>query len=214
MRAAVEPTPSTSIPRNRARRDQILSAAAELFGESGFHGSSMAALAKRAGMSVGHIYHYFENKDGIIEALVDRAMEELAGMLDEAQPGDDALATLMNWLDARVERQLDRDRAPLRLEILAEAARNPRIAEKLRSADAVSRQRLTKLVSGQLADLDERQVADRVEAIAATYWGLTFRAVHNPHLDRDAVARTTRLVLRQLLTDDAPAIGLRSLRDG
>jgi TetR/AcrR family transcriptional regulator, repressor for uid operon len=206
MPAAAEPAPSPTALRNRARQDQILSAAAKVFGESGFHGSSMAALAKQAGMSVGHIYHYFENKDAIIEALVDRATEEVGGMFEEAHhPGDDALTTLVDWLDARVERQLDRDRAPLRLEILAEAARNPRIAEKLRSADAASHLRLTELVSDQLPGLDEHQVADRVEAIAATYWGLTFRAIHNRDLDRNAVARTTRLVLRQLLTDDAPA---------
>ena len=202
MPAATEPAPSAVILRSRARRDQILSAAAKLFGENGFHGSSMAELAKRAGMSVGHIYHYFENKDAIIEALVDRQMEELPGMLDEFYPGDDALATLMDRIDARVDRQLEGDRTPLRLEILAEAARNPRIAEKLHSADAVSRRRLAHLVSERVAGLSEREVADRVEAIAATFWGLTFRAVHNPYLDRDAVVRTTGLVVRQLLTND------------
>jgi AcrR family transcriptional regulator len=187
--------------RNRARRDQILSAAADLFGENGFHGSSMAELAKRARMSVGHIYHYFENKDAIVEALVDREVEQLPGMFDEFYPGDDALATLLARIDDAVDR-LDLDRTPLRLEILAEAARNPRIAEKLHSADAASRRRLARLVSGRLADLSEREVADRVEAVAATFWGLTFRAVHNPYLDRDAVVRTTGLVLRQLLTND------------
>ena len=109
MPAAAEPAPSPTALRNRARQDQILSAAAKVFGESGFPGSSMAALAKQAGMSVGHIYHYFENKDAIIEALVDRATEEVGGMFEEAHPpGDDALTTLVDWLDARVERQLDR----------------------------------------------------------------------------------------------------------
>jgi TetR/AcrR family transcriptional repressor of uid operon len=206
MRAATEPAPSAAIQRNRARRDQILSSAAKLFGQNGFHGSSMAELGKRAGMSVGHIYHYFENKDAIIEALVDREMEELpGGMLDELYPGDDALATLLDRLDATVESHLDRDKLSLRLEILAEAARNPRIAEKLHSADAATRRRLARLVSGRLASLGEREVADRVEAISATFWGLTYRAVHSPYLDRDAVVRTTRLVLRQLLTNDSTA---------
>jgi AcrR family transcriptional regulator len=205
MPAATEPAPSAAIPRNRARRDQILSAAAKLFGENGFHGSSMAELAKRAGMSVGHIYHYFENKDAIIEALVDREIEELPFMLDEVYSGDDVLTTLMDRLDATVDRHLDRDKLPLWLEILAEAARNPRIAEKLHSANAASRRRLTEAVSGRMASLGEREVADRVEAISATFYGLTYRAVHNPDLDRDAVVRTTRLVLRQLLTNDSPA---------
>lgn len=206
MPAATEPAPSAAMQRSRARRDQILSAAAKLFGENGFHGSSMAELAKRAGMSVGHIYHYFQNKDAIIEALVDREMEELPGMLDEViYPGGDVLTTLMDRLDATVDRHLDREMLPLWLEILAEAARNPRIAEMLYTADAASRHRLTQAVSVRLAGLGEREVADRVEAISATFYGLIYRAVHNPDLDRDAVVRTTRLVLRQLLTNDSTA---------
>jgi AcrR family transcriptional regulator len=32
-------------------------------GEKGFHGSSMAELAKRPGVNVGHIHHYFESKE-------------------------------------------------------------------------------------------------------------------------------------------------------
>ena len=204
MQAATESGPSAAMQRNRARRDQVLSAAAKLFGDNGFHGSSMAELAKRAGMSVGHIYHYFENKDAIIEALVDREMEELPGMFDESYAGDDALATLLARIDEAVD-YLDLDRTPLRLEILAEAARNPRIAEKLHTADEGTRRRLARLVSERLASLDERDVADRVEAIVASFWGLTFRAVHNPYLDRDAVVRTTGLVVRQLLTNDKSA---------
>ncbi|HZC11751.1 MAG TPA: TetR family transcriptional regulator [Mycobacterium sp.] len=205
MPAATEPAPSAAILRSRARRDQILSAAAKLFGENGFHGSSMAELAKRAGMSVGHIYHYFQNKDAIIEALVDREMEELSGLLDEVYPSGDVLTTLMDRLDAIVDRRLDRDTLPLALEVLAEAARNPRIAEKLHTADAASRHRLAHVVSVRLAGLGEREVADRVEAISATFYGLIYRTVHNPCLDRDAVVRTTHLVLRQLLTNDSTA---------
>ena len=40
--APTEPALSAAIQRNRARRDQILSAATKCFVEYGFHGSSMA----------------------------------------------------------------------------------------------------------------------------------------------------------------------------
>jgi len=173
--------------------------------ENGFHGSSMAELAKRAGMSVGHVYHYYESKDAIIEAIVDRDVEEAPGMLDDFSGADDVVAAMMDRLDETVERHLDRDRAALRLEILAEAARNPRIAAKLHSADAVARNRMIQALSGRLSSLGPREVADRVEAIAAIFQGLIVRAVHNPDLDRDAFGRTAHLVLRELLTNDTTA---------
>jgi TetR/AcrR family transcriptional regulator, repressor for uid operon len=205
MPAPTEPAPSAAAQRNRARRDQILSAAMKCFVENGFHGSSMAELAKRAGMSVGHIYHYYESKDAIIEAIVDRDIEEAPGMLDAFSGADDLVAAMMDRLDETVERHLDRDRAALRLEMLAEAARNPRIAKKLHSADAAARNRLIQALTGRLPSLGPGEVADRVEATAAIFQGLIVRAVHNPDLDRDAFVRTMRLVLRELLTNDTSA---------
>ena len=206
MPAPREPALTAAALRNRARRDQILSAAMKCFVENGFHGSSMAELAKRARMSVGHIYHYYESKDAIIEAIVDRDIEEAPGMLDAFSGADHLVAAMMDRLDETVERHLERDRAALRLEILAEAARNPRIAEKLHSADAVARNRLTRALAGRLSSLGPGEVADRVEAIAAIFQGLIVRAVHNPDLDRDAFVRTTRLVLRELLTNETAAV--------
>jgi len=205
MSAPAEPAPSAALLRNRARRDQILTAAVKCFVENGFHGSSMAVLAKRAGMSVGHIYHYFESKDAIIEAIVDKDIEEAPGMLDDFSGADDVVAAMMDRLDETVERHLDRDRAALRLEILAEAARNPRIAAKVHSADTIARNRLIQALSGRLTNLSPGEVADRVEAIAAIFQGLIVRAVHNPDLDRDAFVRTAHLVLRELLTNDLTA---------
>src|SRR5258705_10875673 len=136
MPAPPEPALTAAALRSRARRDQILSAATKCFVENGFHGSSMAELSKRAGMSVGHIYHYYESKDAIIEAIVDRDIEEATGMLDDFSGADDVVAAMMDRLDETVERHLERDRAGLRLEILAQAGRHPRIPEKPKSAGA------------------------------------------------------------------------------
>jgi AcrR family transcriptional regulator len=205
MPARTEPALTAAALRNRARRDQILSAAMKCFVENGFHGSSMAEVAKRAGMSVGHIYHYYESKDAIIEAIVDRDIEEAPGMLDAFSGADNLVEAMMDRLDETVERHLERDRAALRLEILAEAARNPRIAEKLHPADAAARNRLIQALSGRLSNLGPREVADRVEAIAANFQGLIVRAVHNPDLDREAFVRTMRLVLHELLTNNTTA---------
>lgn len=57
------------------KRSAVLRAALELIAENGFHGSPTSMIAERAGVSVGTIYRYFENKDDLIHALY----EELEG---------------------------------------------------------------------------------------------------------------------------------------
>ncbi|MTH53657.1 TetR family transcriptional regulator [Bacillus mangrovi] len=47
----------------------ILKATLQLISEYGFHGTSMAKVAGRAGVSAGIIYHYFSNKESLIEKL-------------------------------------------------------------------------------------------------------------------------------------------------
>lgn len=193
-------TTPTAQPRNVSRRDQILNAAMKLFTENGFHASSMAELAKKAGMSVGHIYHYFENKDAIIEAIVDRDMAEVMELIDKFSRADDPVEAMLQHTEEGMTRHLERERAAMRLEVLAEAARNPRVAAKLHAADRDCCGRLTAVLSRPLGHLGEAEIAARVEAVTATFQGLTIRAVQHPDLDRDAIVRTTQLVLRALLT--------------
>ena len=60
-----------------ARRNQVLCAAADCFRRKGYHGAGMAEISKTAGMSAGHIYNNFTNKEAIIEAIIQRNMEEM-----------------------------------------------------------------------------------------------------------------------------------------
>lgn len=55
-----------------ARRDAILEAALRLFGEGGFDGTSVEAIAREAGLSKGALYLYFESKLAILEELFRR----------------------------------------------------------------------------------------------------------------------------------------------
>ncbi|MEZ4517152.1 MAG: TetR/AcrR family transcriptional regulator [Chloroflexota bacterium] len=51
------------------KRTTILATTLDLIAENGFHGTPMSQVAKRSGVSAGIIYHYFESKDDLIEAL-------------------------------------------------------------------------------------------------------------------------------------------------
>ncbi|MDX1640147.1 MAG: TetR/AcrR family transcriptional regulator [Balneolaceae bacterium] len=56
-------------------RQQIVDAAFELFANEGYAKTSISAVAKKAGISKGLIYHYFESKESILEAIFDQLVE-------------------------------------------------------------------------------------------------------------------------------------------
>ncbi len=60
------------------KRAAILQAALELIGEQGFQHTPMSLIAKRAGASAGIIYHYFESKDDLIQALYRQVKSDLS----------------------------------------------------------------------------------------------------------------------------------------
>jgi AcrR family transcriptional regulator len=61
--------------RGRRTLRAILDAAAEEFGEKGFHEGSISGITRRAGVALGSFYTYFDSKDAVFRALV-RDMSE------------------------------------------------------------------------------------------------------------------------------------------
>jgi len=53
-----------------ARRQQILTAALDLFGTKGFHSTTTQDLADHANVSVGLIYQYFKSKEDLLAAAI------------------------------------------------------------------------------------------------------------------------------------------------
>lgn len=72
------------------KREAILDAAVVEIARQGYYQTTVAMIARRAGVADGTIYLYFSNKDEILFALFDRAMDrfitqgkaELAAMVD------------------------------------------------------------------------------------------------------------------------------------
>lgn len=58
-------------------RKRILDAAACIFRDFGYAGTTMRAIAKEANLEAGSIYYYFGTKDDLISAVLDSAMLEL-----------------------------------------------------------------------------------------------------------------------------------------
>ncbi|MGK6353985.1 TetR/AcrR family transcriptional regulator [Sphingomonas sp. DT-207] len=74
--------------RGRRTLRAILDAAAEEFGEKGFHEGSISGITRRAGVALGSFYTYFDSKDDVFRALVrdmsDQVREHVAPALKGA----------------------------------------------------------------------------------------------------------------------------------
>lgn len=74
-------------PTLAAPRERILAAAAALFAQSGYDGSSIADLAAALGVSKAAIYHYYVTKQDIYDAII---LEALNGLLASVTEASDA----------------------------------------------------------------------------------------------------------------------------
>ena len=192
---------TTLRPTPEARRQQILDAACDCVRHAGFHGASMAEIAKAAGLSVGQIYRYFENKEAIIAAIVAQDLAEMREKFAEmeSRPGD-LVDALTEHLPEAVDKCFDLGRAALTLEVLAEASRNPKVAAILRAADEQERVYAQAMLDrSRKPEWSDAEFHARCEAVGLLFDGMIIRAVNHPDTDRDALGRVLVATIRQLL---------------
>ena len=87
MSADIAPPPGAIPPRqarSRAALERLLTAAQEVLTTQGFDEFTIAAVAERAGISVGGVYRRFTGKDQLVHAVIDRTFDDLQTTLAEA----------------------------------------------------------------------------------------------------------------------------------
>ncbi|MFG6458707.1 TetR/AcrR family transcriptional regulator [Roseateles sp. BYS96W] len=198
----LSPQPSD---RALARRQQVLDAAAECFRRRGFHAASMAEIAKTAGMSPGHIYNLFQNKDDIIAAIVERDCEEVLLRIAEFREGGALLEQMLARTEEAIDEHSEVAEAALQLEVLAEASRNPKLAAVVQKSEALVNEKAQELIRqslGEHADkLPPDEIRGRALLLGALFNGLTVLGVRNPAMPQQtsAMAPVMRRVLQVLL---------------
>jgi AcrR family transcriptional regulator len=184
--------------RGERRRRQVLDAAEVCFRRHGFHGASMAGVAAEAGMSVGHIYRYFENKEAIIAAFAERDLEDTVEQFARMREAPDgAVAAMIEGLEECVDQVANKQSASVYLEVMAEAARNPKIAKLASAHHQVTRSLLMSLfASGRGAEMSASQIEDLTEILQLFIAGLRVRAIHDPEIDRARIVRLLQKIVR------------------
>src|ERR1700759_4079740 len=110
------------------RRSQILDAALVCFGKRGFHQTSMHDISAEAGISVGLIYRYFQNKEAVISAMADRHKKEIVEVLEQARLAPTLLESLEILFTAHCCENSPKVISAFVVDLYAEASRNPQVA--------------------------------------------------------------------------------------
>jgi AcrR family transcriptional regulator len=190
------------------KRRHILDAAEGCFQRDGFRGASIGDICAAARMSPGHLYHYFDSKEAIIEAILESRLEREAAIVGELTmtPNADLVTAVCGWLDGRVK-DVQAHGTSLGLEMRAESARNPAIAKIASRADRGVRELLSRLVRegqerGQVDPaLDPDSVAVVVHSII---FGLNrLGAIRDSTFDVKAASAMLKLLMERFLRPQA-----------
>ena len=124
---------ATQDERRAETRGRLLDAAAELFVERGVEGASIDAIAHRADRTSGAVYAHFGGKEGLLFALLDGWVDDVAAVigaeLTTASTLDERLAVLWRNISSPVAG--DGRWIALEHELWSYAARNPDAREHL-----------------------------------------------------------------------------------
>lgn len=121
---------------HRARRLQVLDAAVSCFAERGYAATTTSQISAAAGMSSGHLYHYFASKQAIFLGIFEYDEEETAAIVARAEAASDPLEGLLGMVDAMAADVIDPRAAGLGLAVLERVRHDAELAELMARVEA------------------------------------------------------------------------------
>src|SRR5207244_6065814 len=184
------------------RHTQILDAALVCFAKRGCHQASMHDISAEAGISVGLIYRYFENKDAVISAMADRHKKEIHEVLERAQQAPTLLESLEILFTAHCCEDAPQLVSAFVVDLYAEASRNQHVADLVRDVLQTAMDGVTDLIArspevGSAADgLKPHELAELIFAVSR---GMLMRDVLQPQTMTAAERRARQLEVTRRL---------------
>jgi TetR/AcrR family transcriptional regulator, repressor for uid operon len=198
--------------KHEEKRAEILAAAERCFARSGFHGATIAQICGEAGISPGHLYHYFASKEAIIGAITSAGLEYVKARFAEVAEDEHPIRSLV----AEFERlkALNRAKSGVLLDVLAEASRNPVIGKILQDTSEEMRRLLAEFLRrgqahGQIdPDLDADVAAAMLISMIDSSKTLLIRApTIDPKRSADVLDKMiTRFLSRQVTPEAARSL--------
>lgn len=190
-----------------------MNVARRLFVERGFHSTGVAQIAAESGIKVGQIYRDFQSKEDVIAAI---AAADLAAFLDEdvlrASIAAGDREAVRAWIGRFLQVNDPIEQCRMMTEIVAEAARNARIAEIRTAIDRRLHGLLVQALTVLAPDARSEQArAGLSDLILTLSIGMINRRIADPSLDLSGLeAQLNGIVDReiaQLIAEDSDVTG-------
>lgn len=194
--------------KSAAVRQAIISACSEAFAVSGFHGASMAEIARRAGISHTGLLHHFPRKENLLTAVLDLQDERSAKYLADhrtAGKASDPATILQGMVSTLVERDRYAGLVELSAVLAGEAAATAHPAHEHFARRYADIRRFLSRLFRQLADEGRLRGTvtpeDLAAATVALTEGLHLQWLYSPERDLNVED-----ILREMLSAFVPEL--------
>jgi AcrR family transcriptional regulator len=204
------PIRATTDKAKDERRQAILAAALDEFFERGFKAARMDDIARRAGLSKGALYLYFDTKEALFSALVDAYAVPSVQRIEAIVAGAPSAAAAIHALTAFAPAIIDETPLPRVLKVLiADAGNFPELAAQYRRA-VIDRglAALAGLIEhggkGGAFEAVDAQLAARLivaPVLLAAIWKVVFERDGEAPIDLQALFRLHEQLLLRALGD-------------
>lgn len=187
--------------RSVATLDRIMETAVSEFRAHGFRGAAISGICKSAGVSPGHLYHYFDSKEAIVEAIVEQERAKIRGEIAQLLATEEPLTAMVDAMLAERNGE-DRMDTVMAIEIYAEATRNPRVARIVKDFE----QHLLSEIVAMLTSLEHTgriipglDLPAIASVLMALVDGVLTRAIADRDADLTGLKPTLKTVIAALL---------------
>ena len=112
-----------------AKRRQILKAATVVFAERGYEGCRVGDIAREAGIAYGLIYHYFENKEDILNSVFQGAWTVTTKVIEGIAGGEGSLREKLSSIAGFLLEAWKLEPATVEV-VMVEVLRSPKFREE------------------------------------------------------------------------------------
>ena len=140
------PARGARLPR-RERRESLLTAAREVFVESGYHAAAMDEIARRAGVTKPVLYQHFGSKQELYLAVFDAGVEDVIAAVGKGlQSSPDNRSRVAATMDAYLGFMAQED-AVYRLVFESDLANLPAVRDRIERVNAQCAQMVSQVIA-------------------------------------------------------------------